>query len=77
MRHDTLWSIAQAKLGNPLRWKQIFALNEGRPQPDGQTLTDPHWIYPGWVLILPATSSSAPTVPPGTSAAGRPGDSDT
>jgi DNA-binding SARP family transcriptional activator/LysM repeat protein len=62
VRHDTLWSIAEAKLGNPLKWKQIFALNEGRPQPDGQTLADPHWIYPGWVLTLPAASSSAPDV---------------
>jgi LysM repeat protein len=63
VRHDTLWSIAQAKLANALRWKEIFVLNEGRPQTDGQTLTDPHWIYPGWVLILPGTSSPTPGVP--------------
>ncbi len=51
--NDTLWSIAQDQLGNPLEWREIFALNEGRPQPDGRALTDPHWIYPGWQLILP------------------------
>jgi len=61
VRHDTLWSIAQTRLGDPLLWKEIFALNEGRPQLDGRTLTDPHWIYPGWTLILPpATPASVP-----------------
>ncbi|MGH9205779.1 MAG: LysM peptidoglycan-binding domain-containing protein, partial [Acidimicrobiales bacterium] len=55
-RHDTLWSIAQIKLGDPLRWREIFTLNEDRPQPDGRALTDPSWIYPGWGLILPADS---------------------
>jgi DNA-binding SARP family transcriptional activator/LysM repeat protein len=63
--HDTLWSIAQNQLGDPLQWREIFALNEGKPQPDGRTLTDPNWIYPGWVLALPASSTTAapPTAP--------------
>jgi DNA-binding SARP family transcriptional activator len=59
-RGDTLWAIAEQQLGDPLRWSEIYQLNEGRPQPDGTTLTDPHWIDPGWVLLLPAV----PTVPP-------------
>ena len=62
VRNDTLWSIAQRELGNPLRWPEIFALNQGRPQPGGGTLTDPNWIYPGWVLLLPSVANSdAPT----------------
>ncbi|MDA8274600.1 MAG: LysM peptidoglycan-binding domain-containing protein, partial [Actinomycetota bacterium] len=64
-RGDTLWGIAERELGDPLRWSEIYALNEGRPQPGGATLTDPHWIDPGWTLLLPA-STAAPT-PPATS----------
>ena len=64
VRHDTLWSIAQNQLGDPLLWREIFTLNEGRPQPDGRSLTDPSWIYPGWILILPAASDPSPAAPP-------------
>ena len=59
-RGDTLWGIAQRELGDPLRWSEIYQLNEGRPQPGGVTLSDPHWIDPGWTLLLPATTASAP-----------------
>jgi hypothetical protein len=62
--NDTLWSIAQSQLGNPLEWGEIFALNEGRTQPDGQALTDPNWIYPGWQLILPSAQSTPIPSPP-------------
>jgi len=37
---DTLWGIAETQLGDPLRWHEIYALNDGRVQPDGRTLTD-------------------------------------
>jgi DNA-binding SARP family transcriptional activator len=60
-RGDTLWGVAQRELGDPLRWSEIYQLNEGRPQPGGVTLTDPHWIDPGWTLVLPA--SAAPLAP--------------
>ncbi|MHB8451242.1 MAG: LysM peptidoglycan-binding domain-containing protein, partial [Mycobacteriales bacterium] len=40
-RRDTLWGIAQAQLGDPTRWREIFTLNAGRPQPSGVALTDP------------------------------------
>ncbi|MEX5711354.1 BTAD domain-containing putative transcriptional regulator [Parafrankia sp. FMc6] len=52
-QYDTLWAIARRLLGNSLRYHEIFALNEGRAQPDGQTLTKPSLIAPGWVLMLP------------------------
>ncbi|MGH8996499.1 MAG: LysM peptidoglycan-binding domain-containing protein, partial [Acidimicrobiales bacterium] len=65
-RGDTLWGIAERELGDPLRWSEIYQLNEGRPQPGGAALTDPHWIDPGWTLLLPAPSTrSAPTPPAG------------
>jgi DNA-binding SARP family transcriptional activator/LysM repeat protein len=62
---DTLWGIAERQLGDPLRWSEIYQLNEGRSQPDGATLTDPHWIDPGWALVLPSppTPTTAPPVP--------------
>ncbi|MHB1555802.1 MAG: LysM peptidoglycan-binding domain-containing protein, partial [Acidimicrobiales bacterium] len=61
-RGDTLWGIAERELGDPLCWSEIYALNEGRPQPGGASLTDPHWIDPGWTLLLPAFTA-APTPP--------------
>ena len=42
--------LAERELGDPLRWSEIYQLNEGRSQPGGVTLTDPHWIDPGWTL---------------------------
>ena len=52
--NDTLWDLAAAHLGNPLRWTELFALNQGRPQPGGQTLVNPDLIYAGWTLEFPA-----------------------
>jgi nucleoid-associated protein YgaU len=56
---DTLWEIAQARLGDPDRYPEIVDLNAGRPQPDGTTLTDPDVIHPGWRLELPTTDTTA------------------
>jgi len=52
--HDTLWDIAERHLGDGTRWRDIFALNDGRLMPDGQRLTRASLIHPGWVLTLPA-----------------------
>lgn len=51
---DCLWTIAERELGDPLRWREIAALNEGREQPDGSVLRSADLIRPGWVLTLPA-----------------------
>jgi DNA-binding SARP family transcriptional activator/LysM repeat protein len=76
-RGDTLWGIAERQLGDPLRWSEIYRLNEGRPQPDGRALTDPHWIDPGWTLVMPegptpTQRSSTPTTLPVTTTPTRP-----
>jgi len=60
-RGDTLWGIAKRELGDPLRWREIAELNEGRHE-GTSTFGDPHWIYPGWTLLLPG-EAAAPTVP--------------
>jgi hypothetical protein len=52
--HDSLWDIADRYLGSGIRYREIFALNEGRLQPDGQRLTLESLIRPGWTLVLPA-----------------------
>ncbi len=65
-RNDTLWGIAERELGDPLRWSEIYALNEGRPEPGGATLDNPNWIYPGWtlLLLLPVPAASPASPPP-------------
>src|SRR5690348_15063708 len=51
--HESLWEIAENHLGNGLRYREIFALNEGRLQPDGTRLTIASLIRPGWILRMP------------------------
>lgn len=53
-RGDTLWGLAERHLGSGHRYTEIRDLNLGRAQPDGRALSDAHWIYPGWRLLLPA-----------------------
>ncbi|MBO4269084.1 LysM peptidoglycan-binding domain-containing protein [Microbispora triticiradicis] len=50
---DTLWSIADKQLGDPMRYGEIVALNQGRTMDDGQTFARGNWLRPGWTLRLP------------------------
>ncbi len=52
--HDSLWDIADRYLGSGIRYKEIYQLNKGRLQPDGERLTLESLIYPGWTLVLPS-----------------------
>ncbi|GEN78988.1 LysM peptidoglycan-binding domain-containing protein [Actinotalea fermentans] len=63
VRGDTLWDLAERHLGSGHRYTEIRDLNLGRPQPDGRALTDAHWIYPGWHLLLPADAVDAAAQP--------------
>lgn len=79
--HDTLWGIAERTLGDPLRYKEIYALNKDRVQPDGARLTDADLIRPGWQLVLPGDAhgpdvrvlATTPGSAPGSHAAGQGG----
>lgn len=70
--HDSLWRIAVRTMGDGGRWPEIYALNRGRPQPDGDSLTNPDLIRPGWILQVPAhtpptgPSAPGPAAPPST-----------
>jgi DNA-binding SARP family transcriptional activator len=59
---DCLSVIAERHLGDWRLDQEIEALNVGRLQPDGLALHGEHWIYPGWVLVLPPDAVGATTV---------------
>ncbi|WP_431035862.1 BTAD domain-containing putative transcriptional regulator [Streptomyces sp. P6-2-1] len=52
--HDSLWEIAQRHLDDGRRYKEIYALNKDRVQPDGSRLSEASLIRPGWIMEMPA-----------------------
>lgn len=52
---DTLWDIADARLGDPHRWGEIHRLNRDRHDMRGG-----RHIEPGWVLTLPTARPHSP-----------------
>jgi hypothetical protein len=55
-RGDTLWDIAEARLGDPFRWPEIRDLNP-------VLLAEPNLICSGWELTLPRDATSASAIP--------------
>jgi DNA-binding SARP family transcriptional activator len=61
---DSLWRIAERQLGDGLRWREIWALNQGRDMGGGRVFRHQGLILPGWVLHLPAHEQPATAAPP-------------
>jgi DNA-binding SARP family transcriptional activator len=74
VKGDNLWDIAEKRLGDPLRWREIYVLSRDRPQANGYALLDPDEIHIGWWLAMPArvhaTTPQPPPAPPGSAAPG-------
>ncbi|MEU2100416.1 hypothetical protein ABZ741_39565 [Streptomyces globisporus] len=56
---ESLWSIAEQRLGDGNRWEEIADLNSGHTMADGSTFRADGPIQPGWTLRLPADASPA------------------
>lgn len=63
-RRDSLWLLAERHLGDGMRWREIYSLNQGVPQQGGRILSDPDLILPGWVLQMPADAVGLELPPP-------------
>ncbi|MEU2024288.1 LysM peptidoglycan-binding domain-containing protein, partial [Streptomyces sp. NPDC016469] len=76
---ESLWSIAEDRLGDGNRWQEIAALNEGRVMTDGTVFHAQGFLQPGWKLRMPAGTGAAPEAAhsgtSGETATVRPGDS--
>jgi nucleoid-associated protein YgaU len=55
---DTYWDLAETRLGGGEHWQQIWDLNRGRTQPDGEVMNNPGLLKPGWTVLLPASATS-------------------
>ncbi|MET8846003.1 transcriptional regulator [Amycolatopsis sp. NPDC004625] len=70
--HDSLYRIAQRRLGDGGRWPELWRLNVGSAQPGGRKLTSPSLVHPGDRIQLPPTPGPARPKPPASPAAVKP-----
>ncbi|MBJ7353946.1 MAG: LysM peptidoglycan-binding domain-containing protein [Thermoleophilaceae bacterium] len=60
---DTLSEIAEAKLGDPMRYPELYEASRDTVQSDGATLSDPDLIRPGWEITIPGRAKHKAEVP--------------
>ncbi|HET9609894.1 MAG TPA: LysM peptidoglycan-binding domain-containing protein [Acidimicrobiales bacterium] len=68
---DNPWSLAERHLGDGARWRELFALNRGRPQPGGTAWVTQNHIEPGWTIELPAPPVAGAVPAPAPPASGE------
>ncbi|MFI6581564.1 LysM peptidoglycan-binding domain-containing protein [Embleya sp. NPDC050493] len=56
-RGDSLWTIAEERLGDGKRWTEIAKLNDGKVMANGQRFDSADYVEVGWVLALPANAA--------------------
>ncbi|WP_116947882.1 LysM peptidoglycan-binding domain-containing protein [Jiangella endophytica] len=59
---ETLWGIAEQRLGDGARYPELVDASRDTVQPDGARLTDPDLIRPGWTITVPGTAGTPPVV---------------